>query len=95
MSYLFRKFLCVLLLYILVCIFTDFERRYFWRWTDFGSYIQFLLAFTATAGAITYLLIDHVIYVETLGFLAVLFEALLGAPQFYRNYKNSSTQGMR
>ena len=38
---------------------------------------------------------DFAVYVETLGFLAVLFEALLGAPQFYRNYQNSSTQGMR
>ena len=75
--------------------FPDFERHHFWRWTDFGSYVQFLLAFTTVVGSVTYFLMDFAVYVETLGFLAVLFEALLGAPQFYRNYQNSSTQGMR
>ena len=74
---------------------SDFERHHFWRWTDFGSYVQFLLAFTTVVGAVTFFLMDFALYVETLGFLAVLFEALLGAPQFYRNYQNSSTQGMR
>ncbi len=76
-------------------LFSDFEHRHFWRWTEFSSYLQFLLTFTLASGAVTYLLLDSVIYVETLGFLAVLFEALLGVPQFYRNYHNKSTQGMR
>ena len=44
---------------------------------------------------LTYLLIDVEVYVEVLGFLAVFFEAMLGAPQFYRNFKNKSTKGMR
>lgn len=34
------------------------------------------------------------IYVEIIGFLAVFAEAMLGAPQFYRNFQNKSTQGM-
>lgn len=29
------------------------------------------------------------------GFLSVFTEAMLAAPQFYRNYVNKSTEGMR
>lgn len=43
----------------------------------------------------TYLLIDYNSYVETIGFLALFIEAMLGAPQLYRNYVNESTAGMR
>jgi uncharacterized protein with PQ loop repeat len=34
------------------------------------------------------------VYVETIGFMAVLFEALLGIPQFLRNFRMKSTEGM-
>ena len=33
-------------------------------------------------------------FVETVGFLAVFTEAMLGMPQFYRNFTNKSTYGM-
>ena len=46
-------------------------------------------------GALTYFMLEIKIYVELIGFLAVFFEAMLGAPQFYRNYQNRSTKGMR
>lgn len=32
---------------------------------------------------------------QSVGFLAVFTEAMLGVPQFYRNLKNRSTYGMR
>jgi uncharacterized protein with PQ loop repeat len=34
------------------------------------------------------------LYIETIGFLAVFFEALLGTPQFLRNFRLKSTEGM-
>ncbi|KAL3859819.1 hypothetical protein ACJMK2_010011 [Sinanodonta woodiana] len=74
--------------------FSDFDTQYFWKWTDFSSYIQFMLAFSTVMGLITFILINFWLYVETIGFLAVFAEAMLGAPQFYRNYQNQSTQGM-
>uniref|UniRef100_A0A1I8I8M1 Solute carrier family 66 member 2 n=1 Tax=Macrostomum lignano TaxID=282301 RepID=A0A1I8I8M1_9PLAT len=74
--------------------FIDLESAHFWKWTDFLSYLQFLLLFTVAASCITYPLSDQPVFVELLGFLAVFFEALLGAPQFYRNLKNRSTDGM-
>ncbi|CAG2174285.1 unnamed protein product [Oppiella nova] len=41
-----------------------------------------------------YLLIDVSVFVETVGFLSVFIEALLGAPQLIKNHKNKSTAGM-
>ncbi|BFZ19221.1 hypothetical protein BsWGS_22259 [Bradybaena similaris] len=74
--------------------FTDFDTTYFWRWTDFLSYLEFIICFSTVIGLLTYLLISSVIYIELLGFMAVFTEALLGAPQFVRNYQNKSTAGM-
>ncbi len=38
--------------------------------------------------------IKNVVYNETIGFLAVFCEALLGMPQFIRNCRLKSTEGM-
>lgn len=75
-------------------VFTDFDKKYFWKWSRFIDYCQFMVLFCAICSSMTYLLIKNVFFIETLGFLAVFIEALLGAPQFYRNYQNLSTQGM-
>lgn len=56
--------------------------------------MQCVLAFTGVAGYVTYLSMDSALFVETLGFLAVLTEAMLGVPQLYRNYRHQSTEGM-
>ncbi|VFV30092.1 pq-loop repeat-containing protein [Lynx pardinus] len=74
--------------------FADFDPRHFWHWSSFGDYVQCVVAFTGVAGYITYLSIDSALFVETLGFLAVLTEAMLGVPQLYRNYRHQSTEGM-
>lgn len=57
--------------------------------------MQCVLTFTGVTGYITYLWLDSSLFVETLGFLAVFTEAMLGVPQLYRNYQNRSTEGMR
>ncbi|KAM8967485.1 solute carrier family 66 member 2 isoform 2-T2 [Pelodytes ibericus] len=74
--------------------FLDFDVGFFWHWSRFTDYVQCVLAFTGVIGYITYLSLDSVLYVETLGFLAVFTEAMLGVPQLYRNHQNSSTEGM-
>ncbi|XP_053323085.1 solute carrier family 66 member 2 isoform X2 [Spea bombifrons] len=74
--------------------FTDFDVNFFWHWSRFADYVQCVLAFTGVIGYITYLSLDSVLYVETLGFLAVFTEAMLGVPQLYRNHQNNSTEGM-
>ncbi|XP_017782142.1 PREDICTED: PQ-loop repeat-containing protein 1 isoform X2 [Nicrophorus vespilloides] len=75
-------------------IFTDFDSKFFWNWTDFQSYMDCMLVFTIVSSFLMYLLMDYVIFVETVGFLAVFTEAMLGAPQLVKNFKNKSTEGM-
>lgn len=74
--------------------FTDFDWSYFWSWSRFVDYLQCVLAFTVLAAYVTYLLLDSFLFVESLGFLAVFTEAMLGTPQLYCNYQNKSTEGM-
>ncbi|XP_074060802.1 solute carrier family 66 member 2 isoform X1 [Macrotis lagotis] len=71
-----------------------FDLHYFWHWSKFTDYVQCVLTFTGVTGYITYLSLDSALFVETLGFLAVFTEAMLGVPQLYRNYQNRSTEGM-
>ncbi|CAO1349968.1 unnamed protein product [Diamesa hyperborea] len=75
-------------------VFSDFDSRYFWAWTDFQSYLDFMLVVWAIGAAVTYVLLPVNWFMETMGFCAVFTEAMLGAPQFLRNYKNKSTHGM-
>lgn len=73
----------------------DFNMNHFWDWTDFRSYVECLLVFTALGGAAMFLFAEYPLFVETVGFLAVFVEAMLGVPQFLRNHKNKSTRGMK
>ncbi|XP_020499775.1 solute carrier family 66 member 2 isoform X2 [Labrus bergylta] len=74
--------------------FIDFDWNHFWSWSHFFDYLQCVVAFTLVAAYITYLLLDSSLFVETLGFLAVFTEAMLGTPQLHCNYQNKSTEGM-
>ncbi|CAH1108993.1 unnamed protein product [Psylliodes chrysocephalus] len=73
---------------------SDFNAKYFWNWTDFQSYLDCVLIFTIAASLLMYIFIDYVIFVETVGFLALSTEAMLGTPQLVKNYRNKSTEGM-
>ncbi|XP_014286884.1 solute carrier family 66 member 2 isoform X3 [Halyomorpha halys] len=72
----------------------DFDWKYFWAWTDFQSYIDFLLVVSLVMSLLTFLLLDFIIYVEILGFLALFMEAMLAVPQLVKNFKSKSTEGM-
>ncbi|XP_013979736.1 solute carrier family 66 member 2 isoform X1 [Salmo salar] len=74
--------------------FTDLDLRYFWSWSAFEDYLLFCFAFTVLCAFLTLLLLDSVLFVEGLGSLAVLFEAMLGVPQLLQNFHNHSTRGM-
>lgn len=54
-----------------------------------------MLVFTIATSILMYVFIDKTIFVETMGFLAVFTEAMLGTPQLVKNFKNKSTEGMR
>lgn len=74
--------------------FMELDLKYFWKWTRFVDYAQATAVFIVFCGYFTWLMIDIDIFVETLGFAAVFIEAMLGTPQFLKNYQNKSTQGM-
>ncbi|KAF5293123.1 hypothetical protein FQA39_LY13733 [Lamprigera yunnana] len=72
----------------------DFDPSHFWNWSDFQSYLDCMLVFTIIASLLMYLFIEEEIFVETVGFLAVFSEAMLGSPQLLKNYQHKSTEGM-
>ncbi|XP_041125452.1 solute carrier family 66 member 2-like [Polyodon spathula] len=74
--------------------FTDLDLRYFWSWARFEDYLLFCFSFTVLSALITFLFLDSVLFVEGLGSLAVLTEAMLGVPQLLQNFQNKSTRGM-
>lgn len=74
--------------------FISFNIRYFWRWTDLCSYIMFLCLVSALLGAAMYFLIDCELFVETVGYCALVIESMLGLPQVIKNQKNKSVEGM-
>uniref|UniRef100_A0A8C1G369 Si:dkey-246g23.2 n=1 Tax=Cyprinus carpio TaxID=7962 RepID=A0A8C1G369_CYPCA len=74
---------------------TDLDLLYFWSWSSFEDYLMFCFAFTLLCAFVTFLFLDWVLFVEALGSLAVMFEAMLGLPQLLQNYNNRSTRGMR
>lgn len=74
--------------------FTDFDWKYFWAWTDFQSYVDFIIVMVVFCSLLTFLLIKSTIFVETLGLVALLSEAMLAVPQLVKNFQYKSTEGM-
>lgn len=53
-----------------------------------------MLVVWAIGAAVTYIMLPFDWFMEGVGFMAVFIEAMLGSPQFMRNFKSKSTQGM-
>ena len=68
--------------------------RWFWRWTDLASYLGFLLIVVGILGLAVYCFIDCKLFIEILGYCALVTESMLGLPQVIENYRNRSVQGM-
>lgn len=73
---------------------SDLDLRYFWKWSAFEDYLLFCFSFTVVCAVVTMLLLHSTVFVEMLGSLAVMFEAMLGLPQLLQNFHNHSTKGM-
>lgn len=58
--------------------FLDLDLKYFWNWTDFQSYLDFMLVVWAVGAAVTYLMLSVDWFMEIVGFVAVFTEAMLG-----------------
>lgn len=51
--------------------------------------------FAFFTGLLMFFFINEPLVVETYGLVALVTESLLASPQFYRNFKSKSTEGMR
>ncbi len=51
--------------------------------------------FVCVGSYVTFVFLEYSVFTEVIGFLAVFTEAMLGVPQFYKNYQDHSTSGMR
>ncbi|XP_043937175.1 solute carrier family 66 member 2-like isoform X4 [Protopterus annectens] len=74
---------------------TDFDLQYFWNWSHFEDYVLCCLCFTVLCTFITYLFIESKFFIEGVGLIAILTEAMLGVPQLLQNFHYQSTKGMR
>jgi len=66
----------------------------FWRWDDFRSYVDVSGLFLAFFTVLTLMLYNSSLYVESIGFLSVMIESVVGLPQILANRKNKSTEGL-
>ncbi|XP_077371693.1 solute carrier family 66 member 2 isoform X3 [Festucalex cinctus] len=74
---------------------SDLDLRYFWKWNAFEDYLLFCCGFSVLCAMVSILLLGSAMFIEMLGSLAVMFEAMLGLPQLLQNLHNRSTKGMR
>lgn len=75
-------------------VFSDLDWRYFWHWSDYESYVKFVILFSVVFGVPCFAFSSSYFFVQTIGFFSLLTESLLALPQFLRNYRHSSTVGM-
>jgi branched-subunit amino acid transport protein AzlD len=76
-------------------IYVDFKLQDFWDWTNLMSYIQVTLLVGVLAFTTIFIFIDNTVVVESIGYAALLTEAMLALPQFLKNQRNRSVQGMK
>jgi uncharacterized protein with PQ loop repeat len=72
---------------------------HFWEWDAFSMYgktssVQFLSYFVIVVFFLTFCFEGQSLYFEILGYLSLGVESALGIPQFYKNLKRQSTDGL-
>lgn len=66
-----------------------------WQWASPATYWQFLVLFTLVLVVLHFLLAWSWLYIQLLGFLGLLIEAVLPLPQILTNAELQSVQGFR
>ncbi|KAL5106132.1 Solute carrier family 66 member 2 [Taenia crassiceps] len=75
-------------------VFSDLDWRYFWRWSNYESYVKFVILFSLVFGVPCFAFSSSYYFVQAIGFVSLITEALLALPQFLQNCRHSSTVGM-
>jgi len=69
------------------------NRRWFWNWYTYKSYIFFLAILTVVLGLLFVILGSQSWFVELLGFLALGIESTVPMPQAWQNFQYQSVAG--
>nr|CAG8543428.1 6679_t:CDS:2 [Entrophospora candida]CAG8569561.1 10568_t:CDS:2 [Entrophospora candida] len=69
------------------------NRRWFWNWYQYGSYIIFLLSLTGILGIFYFLFDKDGVFIEILGYLSLGIESTVPMPQALVNFKYKSVSG--
>jgi hypothetical protein len=69
------------------------NRRWFWNWYQYQSYIIFLLLLTGTLGIFHIIFGEKTLYIEILGYLSLGIESTVPMPQALENFKYKSVEG--
>ena len=66
----------------------------FWQWSSYSDYLLFVVALAAFTCSVTIYFGEDKTYQYLIGSASSGVEAILGAPQFYLNYKRQNTSGL-
>lgn len=67
---------------------------YFWNWTSIWSYLEFLGLMTVILAVMMYLFRDCILFVDCVGYISTLSDAMLGVPQLVKNFRRKSIVGL-
>ncbi|CAB4432035.1 unnamed protein product [Rhizophagus irregularis] len=69
------------------------NRRWFWNWYTYKSYLIFLITLSGLLGLFQFMFYKQTWFVETLGFLSLGIESTVPMPQALENFKRHSVSG--
>ena len=69
-----------------------FRLKEFWNWPYYEDYLFFIINLITLLSFISYYIgYSNLIYIEALGSICAITEAMLGMPQVFMNYRNKNT----
>ncbi|CAI2172461.1 18729_t:CDS:2 [Funneliformis geosporum] len=69
------------------------NRRWFWNWYTYKSYLIFLIVLVGMLGILQLIFYEQEWFTETLGYLSLGIESTVPMPQAYQNFKRHSVSG--
>eukprot|EP00300_Choanocystis_sp_HF-7_P008901 c16163_g1_i1.p1 GENE.c16163_g1_i1~~c16163_g1_i1.p1 ORF type:complete len:333 (+),score=41.40 c16163_g1_i1:82-1080(+) len=72
----------------------DMNCAHFWNWDGMTSFVIATMLYVSAVSIITAVAVQSKFMVNVMGYLALGVEALLPVPQYLRNKRRSSTQGL-
>ncbi|RIA88029.1 hypothetical protein C1645_775968 [Glomus cerebriforme] len=71
------------------------NRRWFWNWYTYKSYLIFLVILVGLLGFFQLIFYEQEWFIETLGYLSLGIESTVPMPQAWKNFNRKSVSGFR